>query len=86
VVRNLLALPAVLLRWSTAKNAELLVLLHENVVVRRRRHGLLLLAFGVDPCLADPTGRTPMVMAVSYRHDLAIKLLQTHIERRNSSA
>jgi ankyrin repeat protein len=39
----------------------------------------VLLAFGADPSLPDPEGRTPMNMAVGYRHDLAIKLLETHI-------
>lgn len=42
----------------------------------------VLLAFGADPELADPDGRTPMNMADHYGHDLAMKLLQTHISRR----
>ncbi|MGW2617604.1 ankyrin repeat domain-containing protein [Streptomyces sp. NPDC001500] len=42
----------------------------------------VLLAFGADPELADPAGRTPMSMANSYGHDLAAKLLQTHISKR----
>ncbi|MFF7771792.1 ankyrin repeat domain-containing protein [Streptomyces massasporeus] len=42
----------------------------------------VLLAFGADPELADPDGRTPMDMANHYDHDLAMKLLQTHISRR----
>lgn len=42
----------------------------------------VLLAFGADPELADPHGRTPMDMASHYDHDLAVKLLQTHISRR----
>ncbi|WP_191871661.1 ankyrin repeat domain-containing protein [Streptomyces filipinensis] len=42
----------------------------------------VLLAFGADPELADPEGRTPMDMANRYGHDLAVKLLQAHISRR----
>ncbi len=42
----------------------------------------VLLAFGAHPELADPDGHTPMDMASHYGHDLAIKLLQTHISRR----
>lgn len=42
----------------------------------------VLLAFGADPELADPDGRTPMDMADHYGHDLVMKLLQTHISRR----
>ncbi|MEG8281382.1 ankyrin repeat domain-containing protein [Streptomyces sp. AHA2] len=42
----------------------------------------VLLAFGADPELADPDGRTPMDMANHYGHGLATKLLQTHISRR----
>ncbi|MFJ9909237.1 ankyrin repeat domain-containing protein [Streptomyces sp. NPDC101152] len=42
----------------------------------------VLLAFGADPELADPDGRTPMDMAHRYGHDLAVKLLQAHISRR----
>lgn len=45
----------------------------------------VLLGFGADPCLPDPGGRTPMSIAVSYRHDLAIKLLQAHIDRNNGN-
>ncbi|MEV0695430.1 hypothetical protein [Streptomyces sp. NPDC050388] len=36
VVRKLLAVPAVLLRWNMAKDTELLVLRHENAVPRRQ--------------------------------------------------
>jgi len=42
----------------------------------------VLLAFGADPELADPGGRTPMDMADHYSHDLAKKLLQTRINGR----
>ncbi|MGC2997707.1 ankyrin repeat domain-containing protein [Streptomyces sp. G35A] len=42
----------------------------------------VLLAFGADPQLADPDGHTPMDMAKHYGHDLAMKLLQTHISGR----
>ena len=42
----------------------------------------VLLAFGADPELADPDGRTPMDMANHYGHNLAVKLLQAHISRR----
>lgn len=42
----------------------------------------VLLAFGADPQLVDPDGHTPLDMAHHYGHDLAVKLLQTHISRR----
>ncbi|QQM46332.1 ankyrin repeat domain-containing protein [Streptomyces liliifuscus] len=42
----------------------------------------VLLAFGADPELADPDGHTPMDMANRYGHDLAVRLLQTHINGR----
>ncbi|MFI8895463.1 ankyrin repeat domain-containing protein [Streptomyces paradoxus] len=42
----------------------------------------VLLAFGADPELVDPDGRTPIHMAHHYGHDLAMKLLQAHISRR----
>jgi ankyrin repeat protein len=42
----------------------------------------VLLAFGADPELADPDGRTPMDMAKHYSHDLAVKLLRAHISGR----
>ncbi|MEG8280406.1 ankyrin repeat domain-containing protein [Streptomyces sp. AHA2] len=41
----------------------------------------VLLAFGADPELAAPHGRTPMDMANHYGHDPAVKLLQAHISR-----
>ncbi|MFJ7296478.1 ankyrin repeat domain-containing protein [Streptomyces collinus] len=42
----------------------------------------VLLAFGADPELADPDGRTPMDMARHYDHGPAVKLLQAHIGGR----
>ncbi len=42
----------------------------------------VLLAFGADPELADPDGRTPMEMAEHYGHDLAVNLLRAHIGSR----
>ncbi|MCX4963224.1 ankyrin repeat domain-containing protein [Streptomyces sp. NBC_00654] len=42
----------------------------------------VLLAFGADPELADPDGRTPLDMANYYAHDLAVNLLDTHISKR----
>ncbi|MFE0805460.1 ankyrin repeat domain-containing protein [Streptomyces sp. NPDC058812] len=39
----------------------------------------VLLAFGADPELVDPDGRTPMDMADHYDHDLAVQLLRAHI-------
>ncbi|MFI1855927.1 integrase [Streptomyces sp. NPDC020480] len=39
VTRRLLSVPAVLLRRDTAKEAELLVLRHENPVLRRQLQG-----------------------------------------------
>ncbi len=42
----------------------------------------VLLAFGADPELADPDGRTPMDIAKHYGHDLAVKLLRAHISGR----
>ncbi|MEU2179690.1 ankyrin repeat domain-containing protein [Streptomyces thermolilacinus] len=42
----------------------------------------VLLAFGADPELPDPDGRTPMAVADHYGHGPAIGLLRAHIERR----
>ncbi|MGQ4344091.1 ankyrin repeat domain-containing protein [Streptomyces sp. SAS_275] len=42
----------------------------------------VLLAFGADPELADPDGRTPTDIAARYGHDLALNLLRAHINRR----
>ncbi|MFJ6252683.1 MULTISPECIES: ankyrin repeat domain-containing protein [unclassified Streptomyces] len=42
----------------------------------------VLLAFGADPELADPDGHTPLDLATSYDHDLAIQLLRDHISKR----
>ena len=42
----------------------------------------ILLAFGADPALPDPAGRTPLDMARFYRHEQAIELLTRHVERR----
>ncbi|SOE33816.1 Ankyrin repeat-containing protein [Streptomyces sp. OK228] len=42
----------------------------------------VLLAFGAEPELADPDGRTPLDMAAHYGHDLAVNLLRAHISRR----
>ncbi|MFG2452780.1 ankyrin repeat domain-containing protein [Streptomyces sp. NPDC048512] len=39
----------------------------------------VLLAFGADPQLADPDGRTPMDVARHYSHNLAVQLLRDHI-------
>lgn len=45
----------------------------------------VLLAFGANPSLPDPMGRTPMRMAENYHHDLAIKLLGAHLDRQHNS-
>ncbi|MFE9790392.1 ankyrin repeat domain-containing protein [Streptomyces goshikiensis] len=42
----------------------------------------VLLAFGADPELADPDGRTPLDMATRRAHDPAVQLLRTYISRR----
>ncbi|MFI9605555.1 ankyrin repeat domain-containing protein [Streptomyces sp. NPDC052043] len=39
----------------------------------------VLLAFGADPELPGPDGQAPMDLAGHYGHDLAVKLLQRHI-------
>ncbi len=46
----------------------------------------VLLAFGADPCLADPSGRTPVGVAEGYGHALAMQLLQAHISRRGAGS
>ncbi|MFI1206431.1 ankyrin repeat domain-containing protein [Streptomyces sp. NPDC020802] len=46
----------------------------------------VLLAFGADPELADPDGRTPLDMAVQYGHGLAVNLLRAHINWRAASS
>ncbi|MER5636901.1 ankyrin repeat domain-containing protein [Kitasatospora sp. NPDC002227] len=46
----------------------------------------VLLAFGADPCLADPAGRTPMAMAAHYGHVPAPHLLQAHVDRRDAGS
>ncbi|MFF4364878.1 ankyrin repeat domain-containing protein [Streptomyces sp. NPDC001594] len=46
----------------------------------------VLLAFGADPELADPDGRTPLEIAGRYGHDLAVQLLRTHIGKRARAA
>jgi uncharacterized protein len=38
----------------------------------------VLLAFGADPALADPGGRTPMELAEFYGHTPAAELLRRH--------
>ena len=44
----------------------------------------VLLAFGADPELAGPGGRTPIYMVEHYGHDLAVKLLRAHISGRGA--
>ncbi|WP_415939936.1 ankyrin repeat domain-containing protein [Streptomyces sp. 039-1] len=46
----------------------------------------VLLAFGADPELADPAGRTPLDMAAHYGHNLAANLLRAYISRRHAIA
>ncbi|GAA1940710.1 ankyrin repeat domain-containing protein [Kitasatospora viridis] len=46
----------------------------------------VLLAFGADPCLADPAGRTSMAMAAHYGHTPALQLLQAHINRQDADS
>ncbi|WP_405789543.1 ankyrin repeat domain-containing protein [Streptomyces sp. NBC_00029] len=41
----------------------------------------VLLAFGADPRLEAPNGRTPMEQATVYGHHLAVNLLRAHISR-----
>lgn len=41
----------------------------------------VLLAFGADPQLPDPDGRTPMELAAHYAHRPAMRLLQAHIDQ-----
>lgn len=42
----------------------------------------VLLAFGADPELADPSGTTPMRLADHYGHAPAAELLRAHIAGR----
>ncbi|MET9047042.1 MULTISPECIES: ankyrin repeat domain-containing protein [unclassified Streptomyces] len=44
----------------------------------------VLLAFGADPELAGPDGDSPMDLATRYGHDLAVRLLRAHINRRSA--
>ena len=46
----------------------------------------VLLAFGADPELADPDGRTPIDMANHYGHDLAMKLVLVCSTRREGGS
>ncbi|WP_101255822.1 hypothetical protein [Streptomyces barkulensis] len=41
----------------------------------------VLLAFGADPRLPDPDGRTPVELAARYDHRPALRLLQAHIDQ-----
>ncbi|MFD8289569.1 ankyrin repeat domain-containing protein [Streptomyces lavendulae] len=45
----------------------------------------VLLAFGADPELAAPGGRTPLEQASQYGHHLASNLLRAHIRRRRGA-
>lgn len=42
----------------------------------------ILLAFGANPRLPDPDGRTPLYMAELYNHAPAVELLRRHARRR----
>ncbi|MEV7526351.1 ankyrin repeat domain-containing protein [Streptomyces sp. NPDC091371] len=46
----------------------------------------VLLAFGADPELVAPNGRTPMAQASLYGHHLALNLLRAHISRRGAGS
>ncbi|UVS77338.1 hypothetical protein [Actinokineospora sp. UTMC 2448] len=45
----------------------------------------VLLAFGANPSLLDPMGRSPIEVAEDYHHDLAIKLLGMHLDRQHNN-
>ncbi|MCX5393723.1 hypothetical protein [Streptomyces sp. NBC_00094] len=51
-------------------------------VEREDAEALASLLARADPELADPDGRTPRGMATFYDHDLAVRLLRTHISKR----
>ncbi|MFF3352999.1 ankyrin repeat domain-containing protein [Streptomyces sp. NPDC002917] len=46
----------------------------------------VVLAFGADPELSGPDGRTPASVAERYGHDLAARLLRRHLDRQTPGA